>query len=113
MQLAVDGLSVCTSGSYERRLPDGGHHLIDPALGKSSRGLVSCTVVCEGTAVADGLATAAFIMGAERGTSFLADQQVDALLVDEGAVGTPCMLVPASAFPIRARPALRMTFPTP
>lgn len=84
LQLAVDGLSVCTSGSYERRLPDGGHHLIDPALGKSSRGLVSCTVVCEGTAVADGLATAAFIMGAERGASFLADQQVDALLVDEG-----------------------------
>ncbi len=83
LQLSVDGLAVCTSGSYERQRPDGGHHLIDPLHGTSSRGLVSCTVVCEGAAVADALATAAFVLGAEKGALFLADQQVDALLVDE------------------------------
>ncbi|HEY0931257.1 MAG TPA: FAD:protein FMN transferase, partial [Gemmatimonas sp.] len=83
LHIDVDGLAVCTSGSYERRLANGGHHLIDPARGASAQGMVSCTVAGERAAIADALATAAFIMGPDRAIPFLTDQQVDALLVDE------------------------------
>ena len=81
-RVSIDTGAICTSGSYERRTADG-HHLIDPATGRASQGLVSCTVVGESTAMADALATAAFILGRERGLPFLEAQGVDALLIDD------------------------------
>lgn len=81
-RVSIDSGALCTSGSYERRTADG-HHLIDPTTGRASQGLVSCSVVGESTAMADALATAAFIMGRERGLPFLEAQGVDALLIDD------------------------------
>lgn len=81
-QVTIATGAICTSGSYERRTPDG-HHLIDPVTGRASQGLVSCTVVGESTAMSDAIATAAFVLGLKRGLPFLESQGVDALLIDD------------------------------
>jgi thiamine biosynthesis lipoprotein len=75
-------LAVCTSGDYERPGPAGdGHHLLDPSTGASPRELASVTVTAPGAMTADALATAAFVLGPDRGLQFLTDQGVQGLLV--------------------------------
>lgn len=70
--IAVSNAAVCTSGDYRRRLPgDGRHHIMDPRTGESARALASVTVVAPLAMVADGLATAAFVLGPERGVALL------------------------------------------
>jgi thiamine biosynthesis lipoprotein len=74
--------AVCTSGDYERRTPDGAqHHLVDPRTGRSAGGLASATVVAPTATAADGLATAAFVLGPERGLRLLRAEGVEGLLV--------------------------------
>jgi len=79
--LALSDEAACTSGDYERRTADGAHHLIDPRSGRSAAGLASVTVVAPTAMAADGLATAAFVLGPERGARFLAKQGVRAVVV--------------------------------
>jgi thiamine biosynthesis lipoprotein len=82
MVLPVSGRAVCTSGGYERRTPDGSeHHLIDPRTGQAAGELASVTVIAPTALVADGLATAAFVLGARRGLALLESAGVDALLI--------------------------------
>ncbi len=67
---------VSTSGSYEKTFTQEGrtyHHLLDPATGfPAESGLVSVTVTAESGALSDGLSTACFVLGAERGAELLA-----------------------------------------
>jgi thiamine biosynthesis lipoprotein len=78
---ARDG-AVCTSGDYERPSPNGvGHHLVDPRSGRSSCQLASVTVLAPTALAADGLATAAFILGPVRGRRLLEEQGVAGLLI--------------------------------
>jgi thiamine biosynthesis lipoprotein len=65
--------AVCTSGGYFRRSPVRGntHHLIDARSGESPAGILSCTVVAPFAMAADACATAAFVLGLERGMTFL------------------------------------------
>jgi thiamine biosynthesis lipoprotein len=66
--------SVATSGDYQRYfLHDKNryHHILDPADGKPARGLISATVIAAKTMDADALATAVFVMGAEKGMPFI------------------------------------------
>jgi thiamine biosynthesis lipoprotein len=60
MVLAVTDAGVATSGRYER-----GDHIIDPRTGRPAVGWMSCSVVHERLALADGYATAALVLGAE------------------------------------------------
>jgi len=49
--------------------------------GHSPEGVASCTVVARHAVVADALATAAFVLGAERGAQWLERQGVAAMLL--------------------------------
>jgi len=60
--------AVATSGDYMQPFtPDmRHHHIIDPRTGFSPPGLASATVTAPSVALADGLATAAMVMGPDR-----------------------------------------------
>ncbi len=79
---------MATSGDYERFFVREGvryHHILDPATGYPARsGLRSVTILADTCVTADALATAVFILGAERGLSLLGGLKgVEAILVDE------------------------------
>ncbi len=71
----VSDLAVVTSGSYMRYFDQDGvryHHIIDPKTGKPAEsGLVSVTVMCTDDTAADALATAFFVMGAQKTADYL------------------------------------------
>jgi thiamine biosynthesis lipoprotein len=74
LSLDLAGVSVATSGDYERFFERDGvryHHLLDPATGRPARGCRSVTVVAPTALEADACATAAFVLGPERGVRFL------------------------------------------
>ncbi len=78
----VSNAAVCTSGDYERRTADGlEHHILDPRTDWSAAALVSVTVVAPTAMVADGLATAAFVLGPADGLHLLESQGVNGLVV--------------------------------
>ena len=66
--------SVATSGDYQRYfLHDKKryHHILNPDNGKPARELISATVITTKTMDADALATAVFVMGAEKGMQLI------------------------------------------
>ena len=81
---------ISTSGDYERYvLVDGVryHHILDPSTGYPARsGLCSVTIVWDSGLQADGLSTACFVLGAERGLALAETYGAEALLVDEDGV---------------------------
>jgi len=77
--------SVVTSGDYERYFEVAGrryHHLFDPQTGRPARLCQSVTVVTERAALADALATAAFVLGPERGLELLGRYRAEGIIVD-------------------------------
>jgi len=91
--------AVVSSGDYERYFIIDGvryHHIIDPHTGFPATGCQGVTVVAERAMTADGLATAAFVLGPEVGLDLLRRAGVtDALIVDAG--GTVHRLAEATA----------------
>jgi thiamine biosynthesis lipoprotein len=63
----MDGLSVSTSGSYQRNFTYDGklyHHIINPKTGyPAQNGIISVSVINKSAAVCDILSTAFFVMG--------------------------------------------------
>jgi FAD:protein FMN transferase len=89
--LEVSDRAVVTSGDYERYFEADGrryHHLFDPRTGFPAGAARSVTLVADSAMLADGLGTAVFVLGPERGLALLARYpQVEALIVDaEGAL---------------------------
>ncbi len=84
--LEITGGAVCTSGDYERPAPGGGagHHILRPGSGESAAGVASVTVVAPAAMLADGLATAAFVLGPVEGIGLLKRQGVDGLIITPG-----------------------------
>src|SRR5207244_976063 len=82
--LATIGLTdaaVCTSGSYERTTPSGLPHLVDARTATPTTDLASVSVIAPTAMAADGLSTAAFVLGASAGLRFLEQHRVQSLLV--------------------------------
>jgi FAD:protein FMN transferase len=81
--LQVTDAAVCTSGDYERRagtnLSTG--HILDARTRRPVGDLASVTVVAPTAMAADGLSTAAMILGRARGLQFLEEQGVGGLLI--------------------------------
>jgi thiamine biosynthesis lipoprotein len=78
----VSGVAVCTSGDYERRIGDDGpHHIVDGRTRTDAALLASATVIAPSAMVADGLATAAFVLGPKDGIRLLERQGVEGLLI--------------------------------
>ena len=67
--LEVNDMAVVTSGNYEKYVEFEGQrygHIIHPQTGWPVSGTQSVTVICPDAELADGLATALFIMGPEK-----------------------------------------------
>jgi FAD:protein FMN transferase len=72
--LHLKGNAVATSGDYVQFLSAdrGVHHLLDPRTGVSPEETSGVSVVAPSAMDADALSTAAFVLGPEKGASFLA-----------------------------------------
>lgn len=85
-RLPVTEQAVVTSGDYESFLIINGErygHIVDPRTGYPARHMRSVTIVCPDAELADGLATATFVLGPEKGLELInALKGVEALLVD-------------------------------
>lgn len=86
LSLDLADRAVVTSGDYERFFMSGErryHHLLDPATGFPAAGCESVTVIASSAADADAYATAAFVLGPERGLDFLRGLPgVEGIIVD-------------------------------
>jgi FAD:protein FMN transferase len=66
--------AIVTSGDYERYVEVDGvrySHIINPSTGKTARGVFSVTVSGPDATFADGLSTAIFVLGAEKGLNLI------------------------------------------
>jgi thiamine biosynthesis lipoprotein len=87
--LHVTDTAVCTSGDYERRSPtaDDVGHILDARTRQPVTDLASVTVIASTAMAADGLSTAAMVLGRAGAQEFLHAQNVAALLVaPDGAI---------------------------
>jgi len=84
--LPLEDVSISTSGDYERYFDAEGtrfHHLIDPATGKSPRGIQSVTILADDGLTCEALSKIVFVLGVERGMALVESQSgVDAVVVD-------------------------------
>lgn len=71
MIIETEETAVVTSGIYERFFEENGKkysHLINPKTGMAvDNGIVSLTILCKESVLADGFSTGAFILGLEKG----------------------------------------------
>ncbi len=73
-KIKLDGYTVATSGDYEQYFEVEGiryHHILYSKTGYPSRSLQSVTIINKSNTFADGLATAVFVMGKEKGMKLI------------------------------------------
>lgn len=84
--LYLENMAISTSGDYQRFFIKDGkryHHILDPATGfPAESDLLSASVIAPEGYIADGLSTAVFALGAEKGMSLLKAMGVEGVLVD-------------------------------
>jgi len=85
--LEISDMAVVTSGNYERFVEFEGKkycHIINPVTGWPAEMLSSVTIICPDAELADALATAVFIMGAEEGIRFINGlSNIECFILDE------------------------------
>jgi thiamine biosynthesis lipoprotein len=84
--LYLEDMAISTSGDYQRFFIKDGkryHHILDPATGfPAESDLLSASVIAHEGYMADGLSTAVFALGAEKGMTLLKTMGVEGVLVD-------------------------------
>jgi thiamine biosynthesis lipoprotein len=78
--------AISTSGDYERFFEEDGrryHHIINPATGRPTEGVLTVTVIGPDGTLTDGLDTAIFVLGAEAGLELIESYpDYEAIIVD-------------------------------
>lgn len=78
---------ISTSGDYEKFFIQDGkkyHHILDPATGyPSESGLRSVTIVCDNGLMSDGLSTACFVLGIEKGMALAESYGAEAAFIND------------------------------
>jgi FAD:protein FMN transferase len=78
--------AISTSGDYERYFEENGqryHHIINPATGRPTEGILTVTVIGPDGTLTDGLDTAIFVLGVERGLELIeAYPDYETIIVD-------------------------------
>lgn len=79
--------AVSTAGDYERYFDRDGvrwHHILDPRTGLPSRGIHGVTVIGPDATMTDGLDTALFVIGVEKGMALIAALPgYEAVIIDD------------------------------
>lgn len=79
--------AISTSGDYQRFFIKEGkrfHHILDPETGfPADSGLISVSVIAPEGYISDGLSTAIFILGSEKGMKLLESKGISGVLVDK------------------------------
>ncbi|WP_239985673.1 FAD:protein FMN transferase [Marinobacter salexigens] len=88
VMLPLTDLAISTSGDYERFfIDDQGervHHILSPGTGKSVRGVQSVTIIGSDALTTDGLSTAVFVLGPEKGLEMIEKlPDIDAIIIDD------------------------------
>lgn len=89
--LPLTNLAISTSGDYERFfINDQGervHHILSPGTGKSVLGVQSVTIIGNEALTTDGLSTAVFVLGPEKGLEMIEKLPgIDAIIIDDQRV---------------------------
>jgi thiamine biosynthesis lipoprotein len=78
--------AISTSGDYERYFEENGrryHHIINPATGRPTEGILTVTVIGPDGTLTDGLDTAIFVLGVEKGLELIeAYPEYETIIVD-------------------------------
>lgn len=86
--LSLSGTTnVSTSGDYEKYFMQDGkryHHILDPSTGyPADSGLISVTIVSDNGLLSDGLSTACFVLGKEKGEKLLETYGAEGVFIDQ------------------------------
>lgn len=86
--LSLSGTTnVSTSGDYEKYFMQDGkryHHILDPSTGyPADSGLISATIVSDSGLLSDGLSTACFVLGKEKGEKLLETYGAEGVFIDQ------------------------------
>lgn len=84
--------AVSTSGDYERFFMKDGkryHHILDPKTGWPAEGTQGVTIIAKDHTLADGLSTAVFVLGPEKGMALIERlDSVEGVIIDKNGVVT-------------------------
>jgi thiamine biosynthesis lipoprotein len=100
-RLPIVDEAISTAGDYERFFEEDGHryhHIINPATGRPTEGVLTVTVIGPDGTLTDGLDTAIFVLGAEAGLELMESYpEYEAIIVDAtGKISyTPGLVAPA------------------